>query len=257
LGIDDVSPLDGVGSAGNAAAGAGGAQVGGGTATGGTGGAGDAAGGGGAGGAVAGGGGSAGAGGSAGNAGPPCGDGAWDRASEECDDGNRAAGDGCDDACQVECPGGTKAPADHSCFVLPGGPRSFDEASAACRALGRGFELASVCDVATIDLLKPVFSPTPVQLWLGGRQPEGQPTPLAGWAWVDGTPPGECDPAALWLLNEPTDLADGVEDGDEQCMGFVFDDFFLSPELGTFDIACSTRYAPLCERRAAAVSTPP
>jgi hypothetical protein len=87
-------------------------------------------------------------------------------------------------------------------------PLSFDEGSAECHKLGRGFELASVCGGATLTFLESVL-PRGHDFWFGGRQAPLRQTTGAGRSWLDGTPPASCDLAPFWFEGEPDDARGG------------------------------------------------
>jgi cysteine-rich repeat protein len=260
LGIGDVeggddAPAGGAGEGGlGAGAGAAGGPGAGGSAGRTTGGAGQGGGPGPGGGAgqAGGGAGQAGAGGAGGSpVVPPCGDGRWERATEQCDDGNVADGDGCDAACKIECPDGVRDPQDGACYAVVGGGNTFQQGAAACVAdFGAGFVPASVCNQQTELLLAEAFPF--LEAWSGGRQADGQVGPAAAWSWFDGTPQGECDLGALWLEDEPDDKG-GLEDGQEQCMVV----FTRTAGVFSYDERCSSPFPVLCKRSGFSLSAPP
>jgi hypothetical protein len=65
--------------------------------------------------------------------------------------------------------------------------------------------------------------------WTGLRQPDTATSTAEGWRWPDGSEPS----FAAWGAGEPND-ADGIEDGDEQCMGMDIDAIWRDRPCGNF-----------------------
>jgi hypothetical protein len=77
---------------------------------------------------------------------------------------------------------------DYDVIVLRG--VSWDDARAAARALGPGWDLATITSEAEQNFIASLLGPPPtqgtVQYWVGGFQPTGSAEPGGSWQWING-----------------------------------------------------------------------
>ncbi|HVV82388.1 MAG TPA: DNRLRE domain-containing protein [Kofleriaceae bacterium] len=123
-----------------------------------------------------------------------CGDGIV-QAGEQCDDGNTVSGDGCSASCTTEALTGCAALGGRSrnghCYVYQSGPKTADQAEAACAAAPFNGHLASIADDDENTFVGQVIDPTGVgriTAWVGGRNETGFTPAASTGTWTDGSP---------------------------------------------------------------------
>ncbi len=98
---------------------------------------------------------------------------------------------------------------------------------------GPGYRLAFPNDAAELTLLTGNLGGA--NRWWSAFQPTDQLTLLGGWVGFDGTPV----PPATWNAGQPSDGADNLENGEQQCARMTSN--------GAADTECTDTYGYLCE----------
>ena len=114
------------------------------------------------------------------------------------------------------------------------------ELTSACQSLGANFQLASIRSSTEAKVANSVYKRLRQDKYLmvGFVQDSGASALDKGWSWLDGSPTG-FGPFVGWAPMEPNDGNGELEDGTEDCAGYI--------PAGLVDIPCSTDGFPLCE----------